>query len=169
MRRRLCRGPLVRRGGFRFARIPSTVVSRHVHAVERAAAAVADEARAREEKHADVEEEHRDQRAVDPRVRGETERRDEHAGRRKHDDDGRDLRQRSRAVEPAAARDAVAETARVVDRLVPVEEDLLRRCARGRVAPRHAEEWWPLQRIEFDAPDPPPVGIAQIDLHVGRI
>lgn len=157
----------MRLGALRFARIPAPVVARHAHAVVAARAPVADEPRFRNDEHADVEQQHRNERSVDPRVRGVTECGHEHARRRHHDHDRRDLRKSARPVEASPARNAVAQAARVVNGLVPVQEDLLRRGIR-RILSRDAEKGLPLRGIDFDAADPTPCSVVQVDQHAEK-
>lgn len=143
------------------ARVPATVVSRHSQSVVGAVAAVADQPIPRQQQHQHIKRQHRDQRSIDPWIRREPQRRDDGAGSGKDDDHGRHLRQRACAIETAAAGHAVAQTSRVVDRLIPVEEDLLRR----RVASRHAHQRRPLRRVDLETTDPSSRRVTEIDEH----
>lgn len=132
------------------------MVSRHAQSIVDAVAPIADQSCARDHEHADIEQQHADERAVDPRIGGETECSHEHTGRGKNDHDGGDLGKRARAIDATAACDAMAQTSCVIDGLIPVEKDLLWRRIGSRVATGDAKKSRALLRIDLDTADPTP-------------
>ncbi len=143
--------------------IPSSVIPRDRKIVIAGAAPMADQPRPRKQQDRNVGDEHEHHRDEDRGCCRQAQGTDDRTGEGEYDHEAGDLRERFRAEQVrAAANDAASQVTGVIERGVPVKENLA--IAALDVHPRRS-----LGRIDLDPADLPTLGVAKLDQHAIRI